>query len=58
MRNLGGHKVLLILRNPGGTCRNIYGREQRYPLNVYFNYTTILCTAITASYGHRIAIQS
>jgi hypothetical protein len=31
MRNLAGHKVLLILRNPGGTCTNIYGREQRYP---------------------------
>jgi hypothetical protein len=31
MRNFAGHKVLLILRNPGGTCRNIYGREQLYP---------------------------
>jgi hypothetical protein len=31
MRNFVGHKVLLILRNPAGTCRNIYGREQRYP---------------------------
>jgi hypothetical protein len=26
-----GHNVLLILRNPGGTCRDIYGREQLYP---------------------------
>jgi hypothetical protein len=34
MRNLAGHKVLLILRNPGGTCRNIYGREQLYPRGV------------------------
>jgi hypothetical protein len=31
MRNLAGHKVLLILRKPGGTCINIYGREQIYP---------------------------
>jgi hypothetical protein len=36
MRNLVGHKVLLILRNPGGTCRNIYGREQLYlPTNSF-----------------------
>jgi hypothetical protein len=28
MRNFAGHNVLLILCNPGGTCRNIYGREQ------------------------------
>jgi hypothetical protein len=34
MRNLAGHKVLLILRNPGGMCRNIYGREQLYPPHV------------------------
>jgi hypothetical protein len=25
IRNLAGHNVLLILRNPGGTCRNICG---------------------------------
>jgi hypothetical protein len=31
MRNFAGHKVLRILRNPGGTCRNSYGCEQLYP---------------------------
>jgi hypothetical protein len=35
MRNLVGHKVLLILRNPEGTCRNTYGREQLYPSVLY-----------------------
>jgi hypothetical protein len=59
MRNLAGHKVLLILRNPGGTCRNIYGREQLYPPSstmyhcpVYFKATfraqfKLACTSLS-----------
>jgi hypothetical protein len=33
-----GHNVLLIQRNPGGMCRDIYGRKQLYP--PMHNYAT------------------
>jgi hypothetical protein len=48
MRNLAGHKVLLILHNPGGTCRNIYGCKQLYPLHsstILLIYFKALCSS-------------
>jgi hypothetical protein len=52
MRNLAGHKVLLILHNPGGTCRNIYRRKQLYPpaLQIYWcRFSWVSCRSWIAT---------